>query len=403
MKSFRVWEQLTAPLNVWEAWREFARGKWRRPAVATFALHAERHVLRLAEELARGTYRPGPYRLLRVQEPKRRLVAAAPVRDRVVHHAVHRVLSPLYDASFIEPSFACLPGRGSHRAVLRFLRQQRRWRYVLHLDIQRYFYSIDRQRLGALLSCRLREPQARLLLQRILDSGEGLYQDVELAAWLGWDEVGKPGLGLPIGNLTSQWWGNLYLNGADHLATRTLKVSGYQRYMDDLTLFGDDPGALRAARDDLARWLAQERGLALKEPDAKPSRCDRAQRYLGYKLTRRGVQIGPTVRQRVWALVSKHKAAPAALEHALTSLRGCWMFGALTRQAPQARARRAEQPHGGTPNHAPDSDPGDARGQPSDEAAWVEHQSPDHEPRRVDGGCQRNDKLVSALTTASPI
>ena len=142
------------------------------------------------------------------------------MRDRVVHHALHRVLAPDLNRSFLDQSYACLPGRGSHRAVLRFQRELRRWRWVLALDVRHYFYRVDRAVLARLLFRKLPEPRLQRLLERVLESGADLYRDPALARWLGLEGHREPGRGLPIGNLTSQWWGNLYLDGADHFAKR---------------------------------------------------------------------------------------------------------------------------------------------------------------------------------------
>ncbi len=304
VKSLVGWHEVIEPLNVWRAWRDYARGKRRRPAVARFALTAESQVAQLARELAHGTWRPGPYRQLRITDPKRRLIAAAPVRDRVVHHALHRVMAPKWNRSFIDHSYACLPGRGSHRAILRFGEGLRRHRYVLALDVRRYFYSVDRDVLCDLLWRRLREPGLRRLVAQLLDSGAGLYEDPEVAAFLGWDEPGRAGRGVPIGNLTSQWWGNVYLDGLDHHVQRTLRVPRYQRYMDDLTLMGDDREALFDARDAVADWLAVHRGLDLRDPWVPPRPTGGAHAYLGYVVSRAGVGPGRRMRQRAGALIA---------------------------------------------------------------------------------------------------
>lgn len=298
MKRIRAWREVVDTLNVWRAWRDYARGKRRRPAVAAFALHAPSRVLQLARELANGTWRPGPYRTLRITDPKRRLVAAAPVRDRVVHHALHRVVAPRLNRRFIDHSYACLAGRGSHRAVLRFLAGLRRHRHVLLLDVRRYFYRIDRYVLRDLLWRQLPEPELQALVATILDSGARLYTDPAVAAFLGWAEPGERGRGLPIGNLTSQWWGNLYLDGVDHFAQRTLRVPLYQRYMDDLALMGDDREALFDARDAIADWLAIERRLDLRDRWACPRSTREPFDYLGYRVTRGGIAPGRRMRQR---------------------------------------------------------------------------------------------------------
>jgi len=327
VKSFRVWDEIVDPANVWRAWREFASGKQRRPRVAELAIDAPSHVLRLANELAFGDYRPGSYRLIKIRDPKRRVVAAAPVRDRIVHHALHRVLAPRLNRSFSDQSYACLEGRGSHRAVLRFRGELRRYRWVLSLDIRRYFYSVDRAILRALLFRRLPEPKLRGLLGRIIASGAGLYDRADVVDWLGWDQPNPTGRGLPIGNLTSQWWGNLYLDGLDHYAQRVLRVPSYQRYMDDFTLFANGRSDLLGLRDRIANWLREQRSLELKDPGARPRRCSGSHLYLGYRVSPGGIEPGPRMRARAPALIARRAGEPEKLRASLAALRACWEFG----------------------------------------------------------------------------
>ena len=231
-----------------------------------FAVNADREVLRLGRALRAGHWRHGPYRLLRVLDPKRRLVAAASVRDRVVHHALHRVLAPRYNARFIHHSYGCLPARGMHRAVMAFQAHARRFRWVLCLDIRRYFYRMERTRLRNLLVRAFPEPQLAPVLDEVLASGAGLYRRRDVVQWRGWEAPGEPGRGLPIGNLTSQWWGNVYLDGLDHHVLRELRPGAYQRYMDDATLFGRSRTGLLRARDAVASWLHAERGPGAQRP-----------------------------------------------------------------------------------------------------------------------------------------
>lgn len=245
MKTLRCWDRVIDPVNLWRAWREFASGKRRRPDVAAFDLDAAVHVVRIALQLASGRYRPGPYRLLRIADPKRRLVAAAPVRDRVVHHAVHRVVAPWWNRSFSEHSFACLAGRGSHRAVLRFRGELHRWRHVILLDMCAYFYSIDRAVLAGLLARRLPEPTLRDLL-------------VE-------------------------------------------------------------------ARDRMGAWLREERGLELKDADARPRRTDRQHDYLGYRVSRCGIGPGLQMRSRVVGHVAERD--PEQLHASVSAMAAAWTFG----------------------------------------------------------------------------
>ncbi|MEM6454810.1 MAG: RNA-dependent DNA polymerase, partial [Acidobacteriota bacterium] len=171
MKTFAArFEAIASPTSLLRAWRAYASGKRRRPAVARFAVDAERRVLDLADALAAGRYRPRMPRLLPIRDPKTRLIAVAPVGDRVVQRAVYDALAPDFQRGFTGDTFACLPGRGSHRALLCFLDGMRRYRYVLHLDIARYFPSVDHATLRGLLAARLRDRRIVDLIDRQLDA-----------------------------------------------------------------------------------------------------------------------------------------------------------------------------------------------------------------------------------------
>lgn len=301
---------IVAPGNLWAAWLEFRRGKRARPAVLRFSPGAAATLAALHREIVAGAYIPAPYRLLRITAPKRRLIAAAPVRDRVVHHAVHRVLAPRLDPGLCAQTYACLEGRGLHRALLAFVAGLRRHRFLLHLDVRRYFPSIDRAVLLEVMARKIKDQQVLALLATIADSGAGIYAAPGVAAFLGF-EAGfpPPGCGLPIGNLTSQWWGNHYLAGLDHFVLRELRPGLYQRYMDDFVLMNDDRTALEQARVAIAGWLARERRLTLKDPAAPVRATNGEVLYLGHRVTRAGTRPQATTLQRferrVCALVQR--------------------------------------------------------------------------------------------------
>ena len=302
-----LFERVASHDNLWAAWGDFRRGKRSRPTVRRFAFDADHEVVRLHRELAGGRYRPSGYRLILIREPKTRVIAAAPVCDRVVHHAVYRVLSPLLDPSLINTTFACLPGRGSHRAVIALMGALRRHRHVLMLDMRHYFVSIDRAILLGVMERKIKDRPLLGLLRTIADSGEGLYRRPHVRRVLRLPAGFPPdGCGLPIGNLTSQWWGNHYLSGLDHFAKRELKIPHAQRYMDDVALLSDSRSQLEDARAAIADWLARERRLALKDPSAPVRRTAEAFRYLGYRVCRAGIDPGPVAlgraRRRLAAL-----------------------------------------------------------------------------------------------------
>ena len=289
MKSLPVrLEDIAAPESLLRAWRLYSSGKRRRPAVARFALDAERRLLDLSDALLAGRYRPSPYRLLAIRDPKSRLIAIATVGDRVVNRAAYDALAPDFDRSFIADTFACLSDRGSHRAVLRFLEFLRRYHSLVHLDVRCYFPSVDHGILLDLLARRLRDRRVTRLLETILASGEELYRRPEVRAFYpAGSQDGRP-RGLPIGNLTSQWWGNLYLDGLDHFVKRELKVPGYLRYMDDLVCFDHEPARLRRARLQIADWLWDQRRLRLNTRRGHVRSTELPQTYLGFRITPRG-------------------------------------------------------------------------------------------------------------------
>ncbi len=327
MKSVRVsLEAIGGPEPLLAAWRRYRSGKRRRPAVARFEFDAERRLLNLSSSLVGGSYRPGPYRLLEIRDPKPRLIAVARVGDRVVHRSIHDTLAPFFDRSFIADSYACLPGKGSHRAVLRFLELARRYRYVMHLDIRRYFASVDHGILLALLAPRLRDARVTALLETILASGAELYRRPEVEALYGRGAVGRP-RGLPIGNLTSQWWGNLYLDGLDHFVKRELKVAGLTRYMDDLVCFGNERAELGRSRRQIAAWLWDHRLLALNERKGHIRSTELPQTYLGYRVTRRGYDLGPKAVRRFRRQLHRLQLVdPEHLRRVLASWKGAMTF-----------------------------------------------------------------------------
>jgi hypothetical protein len=196
-------------------------------------------------------YRPGPYHSFYIHEPKQRLISAAPFRDRVVHHALCNIIEPIFERSFIHDSYANRAGKGTHRALDRCQLFARRYRYVLQCDVRQFFPSIDHVILGDILRRKIADADALQLVDKIMASGIGVLAEQYEMQWFPGDDlfaINRP-RGLPIGNLTSQFWANCYLNPFDHFVKRELKCLGYVRYVDDMLLFADD-------KETLWRWLA---------------------------------------------------------------------------------------------------------------------------------------------------
>ncbi len=245
-----------------EALRVAARkailGKRKKEGAAGFQANLERELLRLERSLLDGSYRPGRYTEILVREPKERLVSAAPFRDRVVHHALCAVVAPIFEAGFIGNSYANRTGKGTHRAIEAYERYRDRHAHVLRCDIYRYFPSIDHKILKAGFRRRIACERTLALMELIVD-GSNRQEPVHLH--FPGDTLFAPferRRGLPIGNLTSQFFANLYLDCFDHYVTEVLRAP-YLRYVDDFALFHDDPAQLLEWRGRIERFLEGRR------------------------------------------------------------------------------------------------------------------------------------------------
>lgn len=239
-----LWERVTAFDHLYRAYLRARRGKRDRPAVRDFEFTLEEELLRLQTELSDDSYRPGGYRLFQIYDRKPRLIAAAPFRDRVVHHAVMGVIEPTLDRRFIHDSYACRVGKGVHAAVRRYRQWAGTHAYVLKLDISRYFPSIDHGLLKTKLRQRIKDGGVLNLLERLIDSAPSGSASPIAAPGDDLVDLMQRGRGLPIGNLTSQFFDNLYLDDLDHYLKQACGVRAYLRYVDDLVLLHNDKDQL---------------------------------------------------------------------------------------------------------------------------------------------------------------
>ncbi len=318
-------ERISSLESLWQAWKRYRQGKRRQPRIARFAIDADRHILLLHEAMVAGQYAPGALTLRVIQDPKVRLISAAPVRDRVVHEALIRELAPHYERSFIHHSYGWGQGRGPHRAALVHLGWMRRYRYRMGLDVAGYFAAIRHDTLRALIARRLRDERTLALWDALVATGGAIYSQPMAAAVVG---VIPPGQGLAIGTWLSQWAANLYLDGLDHFVKRELKIGAYLRFMDDFTLLADDVAVLEAAREHIAVWLAAERGLRLNPRKLTIQSTSAPCTWLGYRASRAGLSPGRKMRRRMKVrLPAAAERGPAALEWSLRAYRGLVEFG----------------------------------------------------------------------------
>jgi hypothetical protein len=269
------------------------RGKRDRLSVAQFEFYLEPELLRLQDELWSGNYRMRPYRTFRIYEPKLRQICAADFRDRVVQHAICHVLDPIIERGLIHDTYACRRGKGTHAAVRRAQQFARRFPYVLTCDIRAYFPSIDHAILKALLRHKLKDKRLLALLDHII---EHPLPDA------------LPGKGLPIGNLTSQYFANVYLGELDHFLKDRLCVKGYVRYMDDVLVFAADKAVLHELHATLRTFVRERLCLGLKARASRVLPVSQGIPFLGFRIfpamlrvqRNRWAQFRHKVRKREW-------------------------------------------------------------------------------------------------------
>jgi retron-type reverse transcriptase len=321
-----MFARLTRWDNLLLAYRKAARGKRGKANVAAFEHRLEDNLCQLQDELRRQIYQPGPYHSFFIHEPKRRLISAAPFRDRVVHHALCNLIEPIFERSFIEDSYANRLGKGTHLALNRCQQFARRYRYVLQGDIRQFFPGLDHAILRDILWRKVDDPQLRWLIDQILLGGAGVHSETYEMAWFAGDDLlaALRPRGLPIGNLTSQFWANCYLNPFDHFVKRRLRCRGYLRYVDDFLLFADDKDMLWIWKSEVEARLARLR-LTI-HPGAHPRPVTEGIPFLGFvvypehrRLKRRK---GIHYRKRFRRLAACYTAGQIDLEDLTASVRG---------------------------------------------------------------------------------
>jgi RNA-directed DNA polymerase len=302
--------------------RRAIKGKRKKPGAASFFANLEGELLALESQLREGNYRPGRYVAFEINDPKKRIVSAAPFRDRVVHHALCAVIEPIFEAGFIDHSFANRKGKGTHRAIETYERYRNRHAHVLRCDVFRYFPAIDHAILKAEFWRRIACTRTLSLMDMIVDCSNA-QEPVEL--YFEGDDLFSPfrrRRGLPIGNLTSQFFANLYLDGFDHFVTEVLRAP-YVRYVDDFALFHDDRAVLAGWRSRIDSYLGRRR-LRLHPRKTAISSCAEPSRFLGFELYADGLRRLPEENVQ-------------RFRNRLRGLRDQWRVGSIERADVDAR------------------------------------------------------------------
>jgi retron-type reverse transcriptase len=297
-RTGHLFEEVASFENLLLAHRRARKGKRWKPYALEFEDRREEEIAALRREIEEETYRPGAYRTFRIVDPKRRWISAAPYRDRVVHHAILQIIEPVFEPTFVSDTYACRRGKGNHLALLRASYFARNSRWALKMDVRKYFPSIDHEILKGLLARKIKDERMLRLLGRVIDAPcEG-----EDAAWhFAGDDLFTPAdrrRGIPIGNLTSQFFANVYLSPLDHFVKEALRCSRYVRYVDDFLVFDDEKRRLREVCREVERFLATRLRLRLHEEKTAAIPTRHGVNFLGFRIRPEGRRLTHAAKHR---------------------------------------------------------------------------------------------------------
>ncbi len=296
MKQFRnLYERIISLESLFGAWAAFRVGKRSRKDVAKFEYDLERNIFDLHHDLAAKIYRHGPYSSFYINDPKQRHIHKAPVRDRIIHHAVVRVLNPVFEPTFIPNSFSCRIGKGTHRGIDSVERMARKVScnfttpcFALKCDVQKFFDSIDHEILLGILHRRIDDIGAMNLLENIirsfLSNQSNLFERK----------------GLPIGNLTSQLFANIYMNEFDQFVKHELRFKHYARYTDDFVLLSDDKYKLSKLIPIITNALDERLHLIIHPKKVSIRSLHQGIDFLGYVIRPHHRTIRTQSKQRIF-------------------------------------------------------------------------------------------------------
>jgi len=265
--------------NLYRAWVKARQGTGWNTETRQFCFQLERELLSLQTELETGDYKPQDFRFFTIRDPKHRIISVAPFRDRVVHHALVQILMPIFEPSFIYDSYATRVDKGTHKAIVRAQGFVRRYQWYYKLDIEQFFATIQHDVMISAISHKIKD-------KRLLQMIEAIIRHPQLAQ------------GLPIGNLTSQFFANIYLNQMDHLIKEQFQVKGYLRYMDDFVLFSDDKGLLKQQVEELEVYIENELKQRIKPSARCLNRSHQGLSFLGMRIFPSLLRHCPANRQR---------------------------------------------------------------------------------------------------------
>jgi len=284
MKTYKnLFPKICTFENLLDAARKARKGKRLRENVGRFYVNLENELITLQRELTQKTYRTGKYRTFTIYEPKKRMISAAPFRDRVMHHALCNIIEPLFEKKFIYDSYANRKGKGSHKAVEHYQRFCRHYKYVLKCDIQKYFPAIDHEILKREIRRTIGCNDTLWLIDLIINGSNKQESVMENFSTGDLFSPFERRRGLPIGNLTSQFFANVYLNPFDHFIKEQLQVRRYVRYVDDFVVFGESKDQLWKVKSEIEKYM-ETLHLRLHSNKCQVHRTKEGLRFLGFRV-----------------------------------------------------------------------------------------------------------------------
>ncbi|MCK9985644.1 MAG: RNA-directed DNA polymerase [Azoarcus sp.] len=323
--------RLTTLDNLFACWLKARRNKGRCVRIQRFAEDPLRYLATIQQRLRDRAYTFGPYKTFTVREKKWRDVVDAPMKDRIVHWMLYECLLPIWQPRFIHDTYGNLPDRGTHAAVARLAQfaraQDARW--VLQLDISKYFYAVRHDRLKARVLRYVGDHDLRRLLIDLVDS----FRTGDR-----YDDIFPPGSpyhqtaakGMPIGNLSSQLFANIYLSDFDHWVKETLRVRHYIRYVDDMVVLGTDPAELRRIGAQIVERLAAD-GLVIHPRKVRLAPVPDGIPFLGYVVWPNHISAGRYIRSRYHHRLRQHENQGIDRTESLTSYRAMLAHTGATR------------------------------------------------------------------------
>jgi len=272
-------ESICSMENLYYAWHKVSLGKSSKVSIQNFYENIDINLASISNDLKNGTYQPGPYNRFIIKDPKERIISASPVRDRVVQHALMNFYEPIFDRHLIFDSYACRNGKGTHKAVLRAFHFAKSSKCFLKMDVRKYFDSIDHNILKILLTKIIKDGSVLQIFNTIIDSNKNISNK-----------------GIPIGNLTSQYFANYYLSAFDHFFKEQLHVKKYIRYMDDMLIFSNNKNEIKNYYDDAVRYTSEKLNLLLKP--AVSGTTSNGAPFLGFLIKHFGIYLQQKTKKR---------------------------------------------------------------------------------------------------------